>query len=187
MKFAPFMQLDTDRLLLRNFQEKDATAYFTQLGSSEQVTRFMLWQPHRDTSESENSIRKILCRYESETPYTWAIVLKETATLIGRIDLLRLDEQAGSCSFAYMLGADHWNKGYGTEALKAVFQFAFNQLAVSVIEADHMADNPASGAVMRKAGMTRIGHSPNKYQKNDTMHDAVSYRITQKEWFANEV
>lgn len=182
MRAAPFQSLSTQRLLLRKFRMEDAASYFAHLGSSEAVTKYMLWQPHQSISESEDSIRKILRRYESDAPYTWAITLQKTGTLIGRVDLLRLDAQTGNCSFAYMLGAAFWNKGYGTEALHAVFDFAFTQLEVSAIEADHMAANPASGAVMRKVGMTCQGKVSGKYQKNETWHDAVCYRITRKEW-----
>lgn len=187
MRFAPFQALSTQRLHLRKFRMEDAAAYFACLGSSEAVTRYMLWQPHQSISESEDSIRKILGRYESTTPYTWAITLRETGVLIGRVDLLRLDEQTGTCSFAYMLGADYWNNGYGTEVLRAVFSFAFTQLDVTAIEADHMADNPASGAAMRKAGMCYLGRIPDKYQKNEIWHDALCYRIMRKDWFSDEI
>lgn len=186
MRFAPFQKLSTERLLLRKFREEDAVAYFACLGGSEAVTKYMLWQPHRDIAESEESIRKICRRYGSATPYTWAIVLKGTDALIGRIDLLRFDEEAGTCSFAYMLGVDFWNQGYGTEALRAVFDFAFTQLEVAAIDADHMADNPASGAVMRKVGMRYQGRIPGKYLKNGILHDVVCYRVMRKEWFFNE-
>ena len=187
MRFAPFQILRTERLLLRKFRAEDATAYFSCLGSSEEVTKYMLWQPHQSISESEDSIRKTLCRYESATPYTWAITLQETGVLIGRVDLLRFDEQTNTCSFAYMLGVDFWNHGYGTEALNAAFNFAFSKLDVEGICADHMADNPASGAVMCKLGMTNQGSIPNKYQKNGVWHDAICYRVTRKEWFSHEI
>lgn len=182
MRFVPFQALSTERLLLRIFRTDDAPAYFACLGGSDVVTKYMLWEPHRDVSESEASIQKIRHRYESSTPYTWAISPKGADTLIGRIDLLRLDEQTGTCSFAYMLGADFWNVGYGTETLKAVLQFAFMQLDASAIEADHMADNPASGAVMLKAGMTFQKTISNKYEKQGIYHNANVFRITKADW-----
>lgn len=81
-----------------------------------------------------------------------------------------------------MLGTDFWNRGYGTEAVKAVFDFAFRELGIESITADHMAQNPASGAVMRKAGMRQCGVTPGKYEKNGIKHDAVCYEITKEEW-----
>lgn len=175
--------LKTSRLILRKLTREDAPLYFARLGSSESVTKHMLWNPHRDISESIASIEKALRRYEEGTSCRWAIALKEDNSLIGIIDLLRFDEKDRSCSFAYMLGADFWGKGYGTEAVRAAFGFAFDVLQVEAIVADHFAENPASGAVMRKVGMTHIRTLPEKYVKNGKMHDAQEYKITAEQWY----
>lgn len=182
MRYASYRELHTPRLQLRRFRMEDVPCFFERLGGNAQVTQYMLWQPHRDISQSEVSIRKVLRQYESGRAYCWAIAEKDTGELIGRIDLLCFDEQSDSCQFAYMLGADFWNRGYGTEAVKAVFDFAFRELEMQSIAADHMAENPASGAVMRKAGMIQWGIQPKKYEKNGILHDAVQYRITKEDW-----
>ena len=181
MKFAEFENLKTARLSLRKMAGSDAKAYFERLGSSEAVTQFMLFQPQQDPSEAEESVKKALARYESKLSYRWVLDLPGEG-LIGVIDLLRFDEETGSCSFAYMIGENWWGRGYGTEAVKAVFGFAFEKMELSFIEADHMAANPASGAVMRKAGMTHVRTEKAKYEKNGILHDAQVYRITRKDW-----
>jgi RimJ/RimL family protein N-acetyltransferase len=81
-----------------------------------------------------------------------------------------------------MLGQDFWGQGYGTEAVKAVFEFLFEEMDIQRIEADHMVENPASGAVMRKAGMVKTGLETAKYEKNGVLHDAVCYAITKEQW-----
>ena len=182
MKFLPIQPLETPRLFLRKLTMADVPAYFERLGSSAEVTKYMLWNPHRDISESEASIRKVLQRYEEGTCYRWGIARKEDDSLIGIIDLLKFDEAENTCSFAYMLGKDFWGKGYGTEAVTAAFDFAFSRLGVSAILSDHFADNPASGAVMKKAGMQYTRTIPKKYEKNGILHDAVEYKITAKQW-----
>ena len=93
------------------------------------------------------------------------------------MELLRFDEDAGSCSFAYMLGCDYWNQGYGTEALAAAIRFAFEKMDIDRILVDHMRPNAASGAVMRKVGMTHIGTEPGKYEKHGRIFDAEVYEI----------
>ena len=45
-----------------------------------------------------------------------------------------------------------------------------------------MAANPASGAVMRKAGMTYVRTDEEKYVKNGQSYDAPVYRITAQQW-----
>lgn len=182
MEYASIKDLETHRLLLRKLHMGDVPAYFTRLGSSAAVTKHMLWEPHKDISESVASIQKVLKRYESGACYRWGITLREDDSLIGIIELLKFDEHSGTCSFAYMLGEHFWGQGYGTEAVEAAFRFAFQELKVSAIISDHFAENPASGAVMRKAGMQYVRTIPKKYEKHGTRHDAIEYRITKEEW-----
>ena len=182
MKFAEFHPLETPRLILRKMVSTDLEHYFHRLAGSEAVTRYMLFQPHDNMADSAASIQKWLARYESGPCYHWVIALKETEELIGIIDLLRIDEETGGASFAYMLGRDFWGQGYGTEALKAVFDFGFREMKLSCIVADHMAENIGSGRVMQKCGMVRQGIHPGKYEKNGKSYDAVLYRITREQW-----
>ena len=182
MRYAPFQELETPRLLLRKLRPEDCMDFYHRLGGSPEVTEHMLWVPHRDLEESMTSIRKTLARYEAGTGYRWAIARREDDSLLGIIDLLGFDETLDSCSFAYMLGREFWGKGYGTEALSAVLDFAFSRMELKLVTADHFVENPASGAVMAKAGMTRIRTIPGKYEKNGIRHDAVEYRITKEAW-----
>lgn len=182
MKYADLKKLHTPHLILRALTPEDVRPYFERIGSRHTVAKFMLWQPHKDISESAASIQKVLRRYAEGRCYRWGITRKEEDSLIGIIELLRFDEAAGTCSFAYMLGEDFWGRGYGTEALKAVFTFAFEQMQMDTITADHFTANPASGAVMRKAGMRFVRVLPEKYEKCGIRYDAAEYRITKEDW-----
>ena len=182
MRWAAFASLETSRLRLRKLRREDVAHYYTRLASSEAVTRYMLFQPHKSMAESSASVEKWLARYEAGTCYHWVIALKETDELIGITDLLRIDGETESASFAYMLAQDFWGRGYGTEALTAVLDFGFREMGLAYIEADHMEENPASGAVMRKCGMVYQTTLPEKYEKNGIFHNAVLYRINREEW-----
>jgi hypothetical protein len=72
--------------------------------------------------------------------------------------------------------------GRKTEALQAALDFAFSEMDLAYVEADHMAANPASGAVMRKAGMTYVRTDEEKYVKNGQSYDTPVYRITAQQW-----
>jgi RimJ/RimL family protein N-acetyltransferase len=182
MYYPEFETLYTPRLCLRKLTMADVLLYYERIGSSAKVTKYMLFSPHRDISESVASIEKALQRYREGKCYRFCIALRETDELIGIIEPLRFDERDDSCSFAYMLAEEFWGQGYGTEVLTAVFDFLFNKMDIKRIEADHMAENAASGAVMRKAGMIRCGMIPRKYEKNGIFHDAVCYEISREQW-----
>jgi ribosomal-protein-alanine N-acetyltransferase len=182
MKYVPFTELTTDRLRLRKLTLGDIPLYYERIGSSPEVTQYMLFQPHRDISESVASVQKALGRYAQGKCYRFCIAMKDSDELIGIIEPLRFGEAASTCSFAYMLGKEFWGRGYGTEALKAVLDFLFERMEMERVEADHMAENAASGAVMRKAGMVPTAAVPGKYEKNGILHDALCYAITREQW-----
>lgn len=177
-----FQELNTKRLWLRKLMPDDIPTFYESLGSSEAVTRYMLWKPHRSVEESVQSIQKAIRRYETGESFRWAIISKDNNELIGIIDLLPRDIPHGVCSFAYMLAEPFWNQGYGTEALSAVIDFAFRDWGAEMIQADHFAENGASGAVMRKAGMVFRHTLAGKYEKDGQIHDSHVYCITRHQW-----
>ena len=177
MKYVPFKILETDRLILRDIRMEDIQEYYERLFSDGDVCRYLLFDPHQDIGESYEQIRNILQQYEEGKFYRWGITEKGDDSLIGIIGLVRIDEEKDECSFAYLLVRDCWGRGYGTEALREVIRFAFEELELKRIVADHMAANPASGAVMRKVGMTHIGTEKGKYEKQCILHDAEVYEI----------
>ena len=178
MNFVELKELETPRLNLRRVRFDDLYDYYERLGSDGAVTKYLLFEPHQDIGESLASIEKTLARYEEGGCYRWAIAEKEDDGIIGIFELLRFDEDNESCSFAYMLGKQWWNRGYATEAMTEILRFAIEELGVKKIAADHMAPNAASGAVMRKAGMVQTGIIPGKYEKHGQIYDAVCYELT---------
>ena len=177
MGFVKFQELETERLLLRKLRMEDVYEYYERLFGDGDVTRYLNFEPHQDISESLDSLQRKLDRYEEDSCYCWAIAEKEEDSLVGLVELLRFDPRDNSCSFVFMLGCNYRNKGYGTEALTAVFRFAFDELKIDRIVADHMAPNIASGKAMEKAGMKHIGTEPEKYEKTGSRYDAEVYEI----------
>ena len=183
MNFAELRELQTARLRLRRLSFDDVYDYYERLGSDGEVSKYLLFEPHQDIGETLALIEEALVRYEEENFYRWGIENEDG--LIGVIELLRFDEENDSCSFAYMLAQSFWGQGYGTEALTALLDFLFEKMDIQRVEADHMAANPASGAVMRKVGMVCTGILPGKYEKDGVSHDAVCYAITKAQWSSN--
>jgi len=57
----------------------------------------------------------------------------------------------------YCMSRAYWRRGIMAEALSALIGFLFDEVGFNRIEADHDPNNPASGRVMEKAGMTFEG------------------------------
>ena len=64
------------------------------------------------------------------------------------------DNGDGSWELGYNLRNDCWSRGYTTEAAKAILSFAYKELGAKIFTSHHAVDNPASGRVMEKCGLT---------------------------------
>lgn len=75
--------LETDRLVLRPFIEADVTDVFECWESDPDVAKYMFWTSHNDIEKTREWIAFELGQIEKQDWYRFAIVLKDTNTLIG--------------------------------------------------------------------------------------------------------
>jgi [ribosomal protein S5]-alanine N-acetyltransferase len=149
--------IETDRLILRRICLDDTQSVFDHWISDDRVTDNRVSAAHKTITETKGRVEKIVSGYDSKEFCHWGIELKDDVDLIGEIDLYDFDQSTGNCEVSYSLGYDWWNKGYGTEALQAVVEFAFIHMNAHKLSAAHNTDNPASGRIMEKAGMKQEG------------------------------
>ena len=148
--------LEGERVLLRRLVMRDAPDIFAYCRDPE-VARHVLWTPHESLSESRGYIRYMLRRYRQGEPASWGIVWKPEKKVIGTIGFMWVNAENASAEVGYSLARAYWNCGIMTEALRLVLDYGFGTLGLNRIEAQHEVANPASGAVMRKAGMRYEG------------------------------
>jgi RimJ/RimL family protein N-acetyltransferase len=65
--------------------------------------------------------------------------------------------QEATPELGYWLGVPYWGKGYATEALHAVIDLAFTDLAHQALQAGARVTNPASRRVLEKCGFQWTG------------------------------
>lgn len=142
--------LETDRLILRRFTEADADAALA-IFSDREMNAFLPWFPAETLERARAFLReRFLDTYDAPLGYRYAICLKEDDVAVGYVNLSP-DEPF---DFGYGLRHEFWGRGIATEAAEAVVRRIEAGGAVPFITATHDAENPASGAVMRKLGMT---------------------------------
>jgi RimJ/RimL family protein N-acetyltransferase len=79
----------------------------------------------------------------------------------------------------YVISISYQNKGYATEAVKRVLEYAFIELDLLVVAVCHYPFNIKSRNVIEKSGFTYEG-TLRKYSRN--LSDSVRYSITKEEW-----
>ncbi len=157
MKHVGTQRLESERLVLRKFQEGDGPSIFKNWASDDQVTVHLTWPTHQSVETSQKVLGFWLEGYQKLDNYQWGIVVKASGELIGSIGVVHMDETNEACEIGYCIGRKYWGQGITSEALKAVIQFLFDQVEPERIYAFYHADNPGSGRVMEKAGMEYEG------------------------------
>ena len=170
------MQLETDRLIVRDFTDADFDAVYAY-GSDEEVVRYMVFPPSTpDDTRAHLARCQALAQEQPRCSYDMGIVLKATGQVIGGITLGVLDRAQGEAAFSYLLNRAMWGQGYATEALTELLRFGFTVLGLQRIADGCDVANTASARVMEKCGL-----------RCESEHDNQrSYAITTDEWHAQQ-
>ena len=175
--------IETHRLILRRFTMDDAPAMFRNWAGDDAVTRHLTWPTHASAAVTELVLADWTAGYARDNFYQWAIVLKENGPEpIGSISAVRINEKIGGAVMGYCMSRDQWGKGIMTEALTALIDFFFSEVGVNRIEADHDPNNPASGRVMEKSGMTHEGTMRQAGRSNQGIIDVSRWAILRQDW-----
>jgi RimJ/RimL family protein N-acetyltransferase len=144
----------TTRLVLRQPRISDADAIFDNYASDSEVTRYVTWRPYKKRTEVAPFLQSRLARSDSGEEYSWTITRAEEDRAIGMV-ACRVREHA--TDIGYVLSRNFWNRGYTTEAAKAVVDWASNLESVYRVWAVCDVKNAASARVLEKVGMRREG------------------------------
>lgn len=157
---------ETERLILRRIEETDAENMFKNYCSDDEVTKYLRWKSHKTVEDTIGYVKNfVLPDYDNEFCYRWAIVLKETNEMIGCIDVVEYDAKKRAVELGWVIGRAYWGKGIMPEAAMVVRDYLFDEGIVRV-SAHHNIENPKSGRVMQKIGMTYEGRL-HKYSFNN--------------------
>ncbi len=168
--------LTCERLILRPFRVSDAKDVQKLAGTKEvAATTLNIPYPYED-GLAEEWILTHSERFNSDKGCPLAICLKKQNQIIGAIELI-LQREDNKGSLGYWIGKEYWNKGYCTEAGKAMVKYGFEELKLQRIYATHLANNPASGKVMQKLGMEKEGVLRKHIKKWGKYYDLVYYGI----------
>ena len=181
MPIFPMEEIETERLLLRRMEMRDARDLF-EYSRDEEVARYVLWEAQKNVSESRAYIKFMLRKYRAGDPASWCIVRKDEGRVVGTIGYMWFQPENNAAEVGYSLARDCWNQGFMTEALTCVLEFGFTRLNLNRIEAQHECDNPASGHVMRNAGMKHEGTLRQRIYNKGRFADVDLYAILKSDF-----
>jgi ribosomal-protein-alanine N-acetyltransferase len=148
--------VETDRLLLREFVEDDAEAFFA-FNSDPRVMR----QTGEPPSTSVEEVRKKIREYPDYRQHgygRWAVVYKPDDRIVG-FNGLKYLEELDEVDLGYRFLVEYWGRGIATESSLAVVRHGFEALGLSRIIGLVLPDNAGSIRVLEKVGMSYDGMS----------------------------
>jgi [ribosomal protein S5]-alanine N-acetyltransferase len=158
--------IETARLILRPPLIEDAEAIFMKYAQDSEVTKYLIWRPHKVVEETKAFIERCIQGRKNASNFAWVVIQKEEHTLFGMIELRITGDQA---DFGYVLARDAWGQGYASEMVKAVVSWTLVQPEIQRVWATCDCENPASARVLEKAGLKFV-----KVLKRYIVHPNIS-------------
>lgn len=173
------MNLETKRLIIRRFEKSDGEDLFEYL-SDEDVVKF---EPYHVFSK-EQALHEAMKRAEKKE--FLAVCLKDSKKLIGNIYFSQGDFD--TWELGYVFNKSYQKKGYATESIYVLLNYAFSELNVRRVVANCSPKNTSSWRLMERLKMRREGLMlQNVYFKTNDIGepiwlDTYQYAILKAEW-----
>lgn len=176
------MELTTERLILRPWEEADAESLY-EYARDERVGPIAGWPAHSGIEESLQIIRTVF-----SVPETYAVCLRKDNRAIGSIGLMTGDHSnielgEAEAEIGYWIGVPFWGQGLIPEACRELIRHGFEDLGLETIWCGYFEGNDKSKRVQEKCGFRY--HHTNKdiqWKMMDDIRTEHITRLTKDEW-----
>ena len=180
------LQLETERLLLRQFREADLETFFAYRNDPE-VAKYQGWGIPYSREQGEAFISSMR---EKSAPkqggwIQFAIALKDTDELIGDLGCYIKEDDMRQARIGFTLASKYWRQGYITEVIPCLLEYLFEDMNVHRVVADCDVENVASYRTLEKLGFRREAHFVESYLMDGVYTSEYHYGLLQREWREN--
>lgn len=170
--------INTERLTLRPVLSQDTDEIHKYAG--DKSIDMMLFLPNDTVEQTAEFVRNAVLQWADEKPSVMEFVMLYDGRIIGGIGLEAVDEV--TYEIGWVISKDYRNKGFTTEAGKALLEYAFDVLSADKVIAHCDIRNKASENVMKKLGMTLKDNSGTRfYEKTGVTSGELMYCIDRQE------
>jgi len=181
--FTSFPVLKTERLILRELRQADA-ADVLAFRADPIVQKYDDPVIHSE-AEAQTFIEELHDEYAAQRGINWAVTLLDPQVVVGIFSLHHWDPYHRRAEAGYGLARAYWGQGIGSEALRAILRFGFEQLNLNRIYARTIADNHESVRLLERMGFQREGtFRKHSWEDDGTFHDSAMYGLLRDEFSA---
>ena len=179
------VKLSSERLIIRDLEINDLENHHKLL--SDKTVMFHLQDIQTDSiEESKANLNNAINDQNSKERkyYFFLIENKNTKEFIGEIGYTVLNNTPWGklVHMGYFILKNYWNKGYTSEALRKVVEFAFTENNVYRIHTGCAKDNIYSEKIMIKCGFVKEAEFKEYVYHDGKLEDRVEYRMLRNEW-----
>lgn len=148
------MNLKSERIYLRTLAETDAPVLLTNTQDKE--IRYMTGTKSTFTLEQiQQHIKNI---NEDPSRYDFAICLNSNSKMIGELSILDIEQDNNKAGFRIsMCSIELTGKGYGTEAIRLILKFVFEDLKLNRLQLEVFSHNKRGIKAYEKTGFRTEG------------------------------
>ncbi|MEB2302257.1 GNAT family N-acetyltransferase [Lysinibacillus xylanilyticus] len=169
-------QIHTKRLFLRKMKMADSYSLF-KIWSDPEVTKFMNIINFTHEEQTKEMIELFDQLAEEHKAIRLTIIEKESNEIIGSCGFNSFDVERATAEIGYDFAKAHWGKGYASECISALIDYAFTTLSISKIEAKIEPGNSNSIKVVEKLNFTFEGTFQEYEESKESFYDIHVYSL----------
>ncbi|MGH7865507.1 MAG: GNAT family N-acetyltransferase [Candidatus Binataceae bacterium] len=166
MKSIP--KIETERLILRSFQERDLDA-FAAINADPMVMKYLGDGKPQERNVTWRQMASFIGHWELRGYGVWAVEEKSSGEFVGRVGLW-YPQGWPDLEVIWTIAQSRWGKGYAPEAARESIRYAFEIVSVDHVISLIRPDNEKSIRVAEKVGerfdrrIDLFGNPANVYQ-----------------------
>ena len=171
------------RIILREYEREDFK-YMRRWVNDPEITNYLtdlFLYPHTIV-DTENFLDFMLDN-KSSTTKGFVIAHRDSGEYIGQIDLMTIDWINRVSKIGIVIGVkDNFGKGYGTEAIQLLQEFAFNKLNLHKLELEVREFNKRAIRTYEKCGFKKEGRIRENFYIGGHYKDTIHMGVLKREW-----
>lgn len=179
------VNLETERLIIRDNINDDLNEIY-KLMSDKEVYKYDKDFFAGSLEDAKNKLMISIeeARKKKRKKFWFAIIEKESKKYVGQVGVTVISNQInnGLGQLAYFIKKKYWGRGYTTEAVRKVIDYAFKVIKLHKIITGCLTENIASEKVMKKCNMIKEAELIEHVWHDNKWKDRVEYRLLRAEW-----
>jgi RimJ/RimL family protein N-acetyltransferase len=176
------LNLETDRLHIRHFQDSDLESFFAYRNDPE-VARYQGWDVPFPREMALDFVEEMKAKDPAVQGQWFQAAIEEIATgeMVGDVAYF-LKKENPQAYIGCTVTRSCWRKGYGQEALRRLLAYLFDELDLHRVVAITDVENVPSFNMLERLGFRREGHFVENLLFKGQWGSEYYYAMLKREW-----